>query len=110
MFFEECLPRREEHRAANIQPNPLPVVPSVWVDDRAVTDALRRRPAAGFGRGGHAVSRLAVFVVIIVVIVVVAVVVVAAVVVRRQRSDVRRFPLVVRCRCHLEGKARYNTH
>lgn len=107
LLLEERLPRREEHRAANVEANPLPVVPPVRVDNRAVTDTLRRRPAgfcrAGGGRG-RALSRLAVFVVIIVVVIVVAVVVVAAVVCR-QCSGVRRFPLVLCRRCHLGKKS-----
>lgn len=106
LLLEERLPRREEHRAANVEPNPLPVVPPVRVDNRAVTDALRRRPA-GFCRAGgrgRALSRLAVFVVIVVVVIVVAVVVVAAVVCW-QCSGVRRFPLVLCRRCHLGKKA-----
>lgn len=107
LLLEERLPRREEHRAANVEANPLPVVSPVRVDNRAVTDALRRRPAgfcrAGGGRG-RALSRLAVFVVIVVVVIVVAVVVVAAVVCR-QCSGVRRFPLVLCRRCHLGKKA-----
>lgn len=108
LLLEERLPRREEHRAANVEANPLPVVPPVRVDNRAVTDALRRRPAgfcrAGGGRG-RALSRLAVFVVIVVVVIVVAVVVVVAAVVCRQCSGVRRFPLVLCRRCHLGKKA-----
>lgn len=104
LLLQQSLPRREEHGAADVQPDPLPIVPAGRVDDRAVTQALRRRPAcfSGAGRGGRrALSRLAVFVVV--VIVVVAVVVLAAVV-RRRRRHVRRFPLLARCRCHL-GKA-----
>lgn len=111
LLLEERLPRREEHRAPNVEANPLPVVPPVRVDNRAVTDALRRRPAgfcrAGGGRG-RALSRLAVFVVIIVVVIVVAVVVVAAVVCR-QCSGVRRFPLVLCRRCHLGKKKQLDT-
>ena len=110
LLFEEGLPRREEHGAADVQPDPLPVIPAGGVDDRTVTDALRRRPA-GFGRAGgggrRALSRLDVFVVVVVIIVIVVVAVVVAAVVRRQRGDVLRFPLVVRRRCHLETAARH---
>ncbi|MEQ2200705.1 hypothetical protein XENOCAPTIV_001873 [Xenoophorus captivus] len=48
LLLEQGLPRCEEHRSADVQPDPLAVVPPVGVDDRAVSDALRRRPA-GFG-------------------------------------------------------------
>lgn len=100
MLLEQRLPRREEHRAADVQPDPLAVVPPGRVDNRAV--ALRRRPA-GFcragGGGGRALSRLAVFVVVVIVIVVAVVLLAAAV--RGQRGDLRRFqPLLRRGRHH----------
>lgn len=74
LLLEEGLPRREEHRSADVQPDPLPISPAVGSDDRAdaVTDALLRRPA-GFCSvrgGGRALSRLAVFVVVVIIIVV----------------------------------------
>lgn len=98
MLLEQRLPRREEHRAADVQPDPLAVVPPGRVDNRAV--ALRRRPA-GFrgGGGGRALSRLAVFVVVVIVVVVAVVLLAAAV--RGQRGDLRRFkPLLRRGRHH----------
>lgn len=73
LLLEEGLPRGEEHRAPDVQPDPLPVAPRARVDDRAVPEALRRLPAglARAGRGGRrALSRLAVFVVVVVIVVV----------------------------------------
>lgn len=76
LLLQEGLPRREEHRAAYVQPDPLPVVHPVGADGRAdaVSDALRSRPA-GFGGvrggGGSTLSRLAVFVVVIIIVAVV---------------------------------------
>lgn len=106
MLLKKRLPRREEHRSADVQPNPFPIIPPARIDDGAVPGVLRRRPA-GFrrvgGGGGHGLPRLVVFV--IVVVIVVAVVSVATVV-RRHRSDVRGAPMVVRCSCHRETEDR----
>lgn len=79
MLLEKRLPRREEHRSANVQPDPFPVISPSRIDDGAVPDVLRRCPA-GFrrvgGGGGCILSHFVVFI-IVVVIVVVAVVSVA---------------------------------
>lgn len=102
LLLQKRLPRRQEHRPADVQPDPLAVVSPGRVDDGAVPDALRRRPA-GFGRGGgggRGISRLVVFVVVVVIAVVA--VVSAATLLRRHRSDVRGSPLFVRCSCHLK--------
>lgn len=74
LLLEEGLPRREEHRAADVQPDPLPVAPPGRVDDRAVTDALRRRPARfrrGGRGGGRVLPRLVVFVVVVIIVIVI---------------------------------------
>lgn len=96
LLLQERLPRREEHGSADVQPDPLPVAP------RRGAVVVRRRPGpAGLGRGAGAggaralSSRLAVFVVV--VIVVVAVEPRAAAL---RFRHVRRFPLLVRGRCH----------
>ena len=110
LLLEEGLPRREEHRAADVQPDPLPVAPPGRVDDRAVADALRRRPARfrrGGRGGGRALPRLVVFVVVVIIVVVIAVAVSVAAVARRRSSDVRRFELLVRRCCHLETGVRH---
>lgn len=102
MLLEKRLPGRQEHGSADVQPNPLPVISPGRIDDGAVPDVLRRRPA-GFGRvgagGGRRLSRLVVFVVVVVIVVAVVSV---ATGVRRRRADVRGSPLAVRCSCHLE--------
>ena len=96
LFFEQRLPRREEHRAADVQADPFAVAPPGGVDPGAVADALRRRPArlcggraatAGGGRRRSVAAPLAVFVVVIVVVVViVAVAVMVVALVTRHRS------------------------
>ena len=105
MLLEKRLPRREEHRSADVQPDPFAVIPPCRIDDGAVPEVLRRRPACFrrvSGGGGRALAHFVVFV-IVVVIVDVAVVSVATVK-RRHPSDVRGSPLVVRCSSHLERR------
>lgn len=110
LLFEQRLPRREEHGAADVQPDPLAAVSAGRVDRRAVAEALRRRrpsSAVRGGGGGRALARLAVF--IVVVIVVVAVVLLAAAAVTRRRSDgARRLPLLIRRGRH-RGNGREDT-
>lgn len=106
LLLEKRLPSREEHRSANVQPDPFPVISPSWIDDGAVPGVLRRC-AATFrrvgGGGGRALSRFIVFVIVVIVVAVVSV----ATVMRRNPSDVCGSPLVVRCSCHLEKKTGY---
>lgn len=112
LLLEQRLPRREEHGAADVQPDPLAAVSAGRVDRRAVAEALRRRrPSATVrgagGGGGRALPRLAVFVVVIIIVVVAVVLLLAAAAVtRRRRCRARRFPLFFRRGCHQETAAK----
>jgi len=108
LLFQQGLPRREEHRAADVQADPLPAVPGSGVDPGAVPRASQRRYPATLSRGRRSGSRgcgcgcgcrrrrraitsLAVFVVVVIVVIVVVVVVVVAAVVCRllRHTDLR---------------------
>lgn len=66
------MPRCEEYCAADVQPDPFPVISQCRVDSRAVPDAVSSCPARS-GRG-RILASLAIFIIIVVVVIIVIII------------------------------------